>query len=185
MDVPSDLAVIRAHLPYVDRRALSEAWYAALRLEQMGSKPVKALQPNENGPAKALEPEELPGSQRKATRSDVTQKPAVSRRRREVARGAPETTKRSPQERARDARPVAEPRAIAATNSIAVSFTVTVGDARVRVVARGNANRLHLAAVCSARHVDMVRRALAHATLGLRQQGALVDSNLHCHEELQ
>jgi hypothetical protein len=63
------------------------------------------------------------------------------------------------------------------------SFTVNIGDARVRILARSSGNRLTLVAVCSARYAQLVARALAHASAGLREAGAFVDATVHCREE--
>jgi hypothetical protein len=62
------------------------------------------------------------------------------------------------------------------------SFTVALGDARVRIIVLSEGRRLHVTAVCSRRHVEIVRRAIGHASAGLRLHGALVEETIRCEE---
>jgi uncharacterized protein (DUF58 family) len=56
------------------------------------------------------------------------------------------------------------------------AFTVTLANARVRLVVRGDGDRLHVVALCSARHLETVSRALALAALSLRHRGPIATS---------
>ena len=45
MNAPAAVSVVPARLPYLDRRALSEAWYAALRLARTPRREAGARRP--------------------------------------------------------------------------------------------------------------------------------------------
>ncbi len=52
-----------------------------------------------------------------------------------------------------------------------MSFTATLRHARVHLAIRQEGSRLHVVAVCSTRHAEAVRRALALAAVSLRLNG--------------
>jgi hypothetical protein len=177
----SDIAVIRARLPYVDRRALSQAWFSALHQEedvraQVASRRKDAVAESGPGTTAAAAPR-TPRAERETTQTALPQRRTAASRR---AAAAPE---------ARSAlAPRAAHRAHEAPSAVrrnwhGASFTVNVGEARVRILARSSGNRLTLVAVCSARYAQLVARALAHASAGLREAGAFVNATVHCREE--
>jgi hypothetical protein len=185
VNVPSDIAVIRARLPYVDRRALSEAWYAVLHVcERMPSVPMKSAK-HDGTTAVARAPRTVREAR---AANDAAPATAVSRST-QAKKPAPDFGA-VPQRRATTARKAGgappgcdrpAPRFIGES----AAFTVSFGEARVRIIARSDGARIHLTAVCSSRHADVVRRALAHASLGLRSYGAVVDTAVRCEVETE
>jgi hypothetical protein len=55
-------------------------------------------------------------------------------------------------------------------------FMMTVAGARVALHVRRDGAKVIVIAVCSSRHVELVRRALAEAAIGMRFQGERVDT---------
>ena len=183
MEASSDLAVIRARLPYVDRRALSEAWFAALRLGSEGEPQTMKTMQRRSGESDQTTPSPKIREGAQATPPAVNARHPSNVHPQNV-RTAPDANRAGPSTRGASAKSMPSTGSRShAPQSVAISFTIPVGDARVRVVARGDGNRLHLTAVCTAQYADLVRRALAHATLGLRRQGAFVEANFYCRED--
>lgn len=184
MNPPSEIAVIRARLPYIDRRALSAAWYAALRagVGEAGSV-VPALHRRD-----AATVEAAAARAQKATPPRSPARPGEAHQalaERKPARPSPAAGRERSIVAAHDSQAIGESEKAAVRTAVpthAAAFTVTLGDARVRIIVRGEGKRLALTAVCSSRHADIVRLALAHASLGLRMCGALVDTTLHCED---
>jgi hypothetical protein len=181
VNAPSDIAVVRARLPYTDHRALSQAWYAALKLSRDEGAPM----------VKRSRPQASPTGARNRSRTQGESVPAQHHASSGVvARQAtrpivPAYAYRSKLEAGLRSNGAASHSNDARKQSIpgGASFTVSLGDARVRIVARSDGNRLQLTAVCNARHSEIVRRALAHASIGLGLCGARVDTAVHCEEE--
>ena len=65
---------------------------------------------------------------------------------------------------------------------VRASFTLTIEGARVQILLRRDGPALHVVALCTRRHVELVRRALACADLALRAQGTYVRSSLRATE---
>jgi len=181
VNAASDIAVIRTRLPYVDRRALSQAWYSALHHDEPGQQPERSPLAVTTSPEALRKPGAVPSAKGDVERANA---PASPRRRPSAARGAggapTATVQASKGERQTTGRTASLP----TRRMHGASFTVNIGEARVRIVARAIGNRLTLVAVCSGRHAEIVRRALAHASLGLREAGAFVDATVHCQEDL-
>ena len=183
MAATAEIAVIRARLPYIDRRALSQAWYSALTRfgrEQGSDTHLPLRQPL--GVAESsgrLPPSGAHGGSR--ARFMLPEPWRSSSTRKALARSVDQ---RDPNSAIQDRRArchVREARCRVQTLR-STSFTVTLGDARVRILAHSIGNRLQLTAVCSSRHAETVRRALAHASVGLQRCGALVDTRVHCED---
>jgi hypothetical protein len=62
-------------------------------------------------------------------------------------------------------------------------FTMTVAGARVVLHVRRDGAKVIVIAVCSSRHVDLVRRALTEAAIGMRFQGECVDTAVRALDE--
>jgi hypothetical protein len=169
-----DIAVIRAHLPYIDRRALSQAWFSALRLASDGRAPARepqrvppsipSLGRRSAAPACAAtpraQPEALARGRDAAPQKTAGMSPGDATARRRFLEGAVAAS---------------GSRARAGTGARA-AFTVTLANARVRLVVRGEGDRLHVVALCSSRHVETVTRALALAAFSLRHRGPIATS---------
>ena len=181
MQTPSDIAVIRARLPYIDRRSLSQAWYSALHCSLAARRDLAPALSHEgiaafrcgaqrNGTAKGKPAVPMSGSLQRRNAVATAARSAVDRQHMQAS-----AVPKQPPPRNMGGHGARMPHG--------ASFTVTLGDARVRIVARGDGRRMHLTAVCSSRHAELVSRALAHASSGLRWYGASVDTAIHCEDE--
>jgi hypothetical protein len=181
VNAASDIAVIRARLPYVDSRALSQAWFSALHRGADAPSPI-AMKKQRPGPPPAAAPRKQPQLPATARTGRAKVVPIPARR-----ATAPRAVEAPQPMRTAGAAP--PPRPVAPTSPKAriawhnAAFTVTVGEARVRILARSSGARLTLIAVCAARHAQLVTRAIAHASAGLREAGAFVNATVHCREE--
>jgi len=181
VNAPSDITVIRARLPYIDRRALSQAWYEALRLGADAGQAVPMLPRRKADEARRPNASHAPPSP--LTTAPPSVAAAAQKRRVPYAlRGADGRRPFLKTERTSYPNASRPPTARRATPVYGAGFTVALGGARVRIVVRGEGMRLALTAVCTARHAEAVRLALAHASLGLRLDGALVNTTVHCEE---
>jgi hypothetical protein len=172
MNAANDITAIRARLPYLDRRALSQAWYSALHMASDGSSAgvkhafaICQLASDGRLPAAADSSREsrarLPLSGSTLLRRPegaVAGNPANVSRRAERAAVSLATTRRYPPLRA--------------------TFTLTIQGARVQIVVRREGATLHVVALCTRRHLELVRRALACADFALRAEGERVRCSL-------
>ncbi len=153
---PPGLAVFRARLPYIDRRALSQAWYAALHLTDVPAAAVRRLQPKGFGSTCGA----------RDTRTDTKDAAPAARGaaaiRRSAARAAGRPTA------APETAPVAIRRKPVVPASLArrlpslrTHFSLAVGGARVQFLVRREHARLCVIAVCRASEAATVRQALA------------------------
>jgi hypothetical protein len=161
------IAVLRARLPYTDRRALSQAWFSALGLAERdtlrrarhvaasaaphaqlraGGTSLPPLQRTDSGRASAVSPA--------SARSDL--------RATEPACSHSSATARKVE---------AEKAAVVRYPPVHASFRLEVDGGRVRVVLRRAGNVLHVVALCSPKHVSHVRAALARAAAHMRASG--------------
>lgn len=178
MDAVNDLAAIRARLPYFDRRALSQAWFSAFHLAveatPAGPKRVFAVaEPASDGPLRASRGRKLFARERAAAAAST-----ASRRIQSAAAGIPSrpgTLRRT----VRAAQPLAAARQYP---PVRANFTLTIEGARVQILLRRDGPALHVVALCTRRHVELVRRALACADLALRAQGTYLRSSLRALE---
>jgi hypothetical protein len=175
MNAANDIAAIRARLPYLDRRALSQAWYSALHLaSEGGAASVKhALAICElasDGRLPAPDPVREARTRLPQTRSTPTgrlegagaRSPANVACRAERSTVALAATRRHPPVRA--------------------TFTLTIQGARVQILVRREGDALHVVALCTRRHLELVRRALACAGFALRAHGERVQCSLRATE---
>jgi hypothetical protein len=173
VNAASAIAVIPARLPYLDRRALSEAWYSALRLARTsGEGAAEPRAPLDAGHAARLrtaregEPKApRPGTPGAGCRHRAPQAPAAAAGGRAVAHRTFATA------------PAAR-RARAGAPSAHAHVTLTLDGARVRIVARRDGARTQLIALCSVEHVETVRRALDMLERSLRLRGERLDAEI-------
>jgi glucose dehydrogenase len=166
-EAPSPFAVIHERLPYLDRRALSQAWISAFHLAAQTQAaqrvPVAHRSPNVR-PAplpsridvRPMSPRSAPGRlatvERTRSRHLAVVDPARGEHR-VRARGASSGVART------------------AERSVQAQFTLVVDGTRVQILARRSGNRIDVVALCSARTADAVRRVLADPDRMLRVQG--------------
>lgn len=166
----SPIAVIRARLPYITRGALSRAWFEALQVATPPGRGVAlsparsalAGQPANAGvrrPAADVEPKRLgvranPGRPARAPSSPFVGADARGRLERRHSRTV--------------ALAARAPRGRAASSQL----TLTVEGARVHLLVRRCGDRIDVVALCSARRVEAVRRALARIELELHHAGS-------------
>jgi len=185
----SSIAVIQARLPYVDRRSLSEAWFSALHLARNGS-PAPYGQPRHQNsllshPAGATgRRSTAPAAQSSTTnvqRTIVQRGDATERSR--SCESPPERVMRG---RRREAVELCHgwqseggvETAPSRRRAICASFAIALEGGRVQILLRREGRVLHVVAVCSERHAELVWRALACADLHLRARGEVVRSQV-------
>jgi len=166
-----EIAVIQTRLPYTDRRALSEAWFSALRCvsENIQGEEMRRVAPpaafrhvlsrQQRWHAVSAEKNTYPASAERASRS---KRDAVAARGGYEAESA--IVRKSLALRGESSEASRE-------KSAHVLFTMTVAGARAALHIRQVGDRMIVIAVCSARHVEAVRRALTDAATGMRSRG--------------
>ncbi len=169
------IAVVRTRLPYTDRRSLSQAWFSALHLAQIG--PARGL------PARrASDPSFIASGARIAPVPAAAQKAAplapLAREakpdrlaRRDVA---PSVT-RDIRSRPKDETAFEQARSYP---PFSTSLTVGVDGTRIKLLVRREGSTLHVVALCTPQSADLVRRALACADTYLRQSGESVRASV-------
>lgn len=174
------IAVIRARIPYVDRRALSEAWFSALHLAAADRRPGR------RAPRAAALATRKPAA-RAAAPPNVSPAPLGPRPLPPRSGGATtiafgRETHLRPGARPGGAVVVPFPSRAVRYAPVRASFHVGLGGGRVQIVVRRDGPVLHVLAICSARHVELVRRALACADLHLRLRGETVRSMVRARD---
>jgi hypothetical protein len=169
------IAVIKTQLPYIDRRALSEAWFNAFHLAggAAPSAPVHAGRPQPL--AHATPCVQAARRHEQSAGTEAGARPAYTRRSSDVRAQEPATP--SARRRARLAaaqEPVAS--LPVKTSPVQATFTLTVDDARVAIHVRHEDGKLRVIALCSERHVEIVQRVLAKTALAMRARGASIDT---------
>jgi hypothetical protein len=170
------IAVISARLPYVDRRALSEAWFSALHLASDG--PLSPKPPERRLAATlraAVRP--LAGARLGGRGAPLGAAPLRLRAPQRAAR--PSTDLSAPH--ATSTRAVVAPQTFARARSYApfrTSLTFGVDGERVALLLRREGVTLHVVALCRPEVADRVRRALASADLHLRARGEAIRASV-------
>ena len=181
------IAVVRTRLPYIDRRALSQAWFSALHVADAA--PAARVRAVVKSATPAAHGSHVPApSGRRPVRAAAAQAApsprATATRRRDASADVP--TQRSQRARAQRA---ADASANAATRSTALddvrsyppfqtSLTVGAEGARVALLLRREGPTLHVVALCAPANVELVRRALACADTYLRLRGDTVRASV-------
>ncbi len=170
-----EVSILAAPLLAIDRRVLSQAWYAALRLK-------RDAPPETAGKVRAPARPHWAGSPWKSRAAA----PLGARARTIVAarRSSAKEPRASTDAQSRRLRDVAAPRpplaraiesAFAASALRRATFTVGRGNARIHVVLQTKGNRATLIALCSPHLSDAVARALAQARVALAARGIGVE----------
>ena len=186
----SSIAVIQARLPYVDRRSLSEAWFSALHLARSRDpifyrRPVLAStsQLSERSCATGRRGGALAAQSRSTGVSGAIVRRGDATDRSRSCESPPERVMRG---RRREAVEVCHgwqseggvETGLSRRRAIHASFAIALEGGRVQVLLRREGRVLHVVAVCSERHAELVRRALACADLHLRARGEIVRSQV-------
>jgi hypothetical protein len=171
MQAEGGLAIVRARLPYIDRRALPEAWFSALHFAVAPGKSARGESPAAAGrPATGATPR---AAASRSARGNV-EAPASRVVRSGATRAA---TGPSPAHAVRkNARVRSKPAVARSYPAARVAFTVGLEGARVQLLVRREGAVLHVVALCNERHVALVRGALADAAVHLSRRGDLVSS---------
>jgi len=162
----TDLSVVRAQLPYLDRRALSEAWFSALHVAAAADpprgRPLRLAGLVSDGRAPVVPaPARYAGTLLGRRRSTAPRAPSAGFGAHDLrSNGSRRTRLRT----APSPHPASYP-------SLRASFTLGLDGARVQILMRREGATLHVIALCTRRHVELVRRALACADVHLRAQG--------------
>lgn len=169
MNAPSAIAVVETRLPYIDRRALSQAWFSALHLTADRCAGARANSAPEQRREPQLSRARIAAHTARSAAMQAPARPASGRAAasRSAAAQRMETQTRGLKMRLRPPYARSYPPARAA-------FTIGVDGARVALLIRREGGTLHVVALCSARHVELVRRALAGAAAALGASGDTV-----------
>lgn len=171
-----EVSILAASLAAIDRRVLSQAWYAALRLQR-------------DAPTAAASESPMPERRSRIAPSRCAF-PAVrfgpAQARSEIAPRAHSTKKTracvdEQSRRPREVRPPRPPLARAIESAFAgaplrrATFSVGRGSARIHVVLQTKGNRTTLIALCRPHLSEAVARALAQARVALAARGIGVE----------
>lgn len=171
----NSVAIIRARLPYVDRRALSEAWFSALHLagdqRASSSRRRAPLQRAVTG---------SPLGHTAATRSKVV--PLQTSRAPKTALAGGVSPERAVARRESVRRDTLVPIRSIRYAPVRASFGLGIDGGRVQILVRRQGAVLHVIALCSERHVELVRRALVCADAHLRGRGERVESSVRAFD---
>jgi len=172
-----EVSILAAPLAAIDRRVLSQAWYAALRL---GRRPPPIAAPNarqdgfSHAPVRAHRPQRRlatqPARGSRVWSSHATREPRIG----ESAQRASSV--------ARAVRPQlagAIEKAFGDAELRRATFTVGRGRARIVVVMQTRGNRTTLIALCRPHLQAAVARALAQARVALEARGTGVERREH------
>jgi hypothetical protein len=165
------IAVIQTRFPYIDRRALSEAWFSALRLGAPAGRPSKPLA----RAAAGLVPDVPRGSrsQRAVMSSACNDRATAPKRARDRdSENDVVLAARATHSSAGNARVAYEPEPSRPPFRTALTFDV--GGGRVHLLLRREGNTLHVVALCRPELAEVVRRALLDAGAHLSAQGESV-----------
>lgn len=176
------IAVLRTRLPYTDRRALSQAWFSALHLAQIG--PARGLPARRASdpsfvapvPRNTLAPSVVQRSGPLAARAAVTKPERVAAR--DATPSGTRDVSAPPKEKAAFEQARSYP-------PFSTSLTVGVDGARIKLLVRREGSTLHVVALCAPQNADLVRRALACADSYLRRNGESVRACVQLAEELR
>ena len=169
------IAVLRTRLPYTDRRSLSQAWFSALHLAQIG--PARGL------PARrASDPSFVAPGLRNASVPTVAQRPgpltarsAAPKPERAALRDAAPGCTRDVRLRSKEKAAFEQARSYP---PFSTSLTIGVDGARIKLLVRREGSTLHVVALCAPQNADLVRRALACADTYLRGNGESVRASV-------
>ncbi|HTD37923.1 MAG TPA: hypothetical protein VK669_10445 [Candidatus Limnocylindrales bacterium] len=170
MQQTTGVALVATHLPYTDRRALSQAWYSALHLAGRDAPGARARSSPVHGflrapLARAVRRGDVPardtGTGRNAFRGRTVAAPIVARR----DGGAGPLERRCAKSEL--ARTIERGIARRAPCAQTASFVVRAANGRVHLVVRTGGGGTRVVAVCAPPLRERVERALAQARFAL------------------
>jgi hypothetical protein len=163
-------SILTAPLAQVDRRALSQAWYSALRLAHGGERSTDCARAQGSRGA-TFEPAKPDPNRRQA--STVASRAARPRRSNAGRAMTTERIEQAPHSRlaGKIQRAFFTPRSRVERST----FTIEREGARVHVVVQSRGNRVRLIAVCRPADREIVARALARARYALTSGGWMLD----------
>ena len=179
------IAVVRTRLPYIDRRALSQAWFSALHVASDGAARAGQRRPP---PTAAMRSQTARAPF--AAALGVRATPAVvysGMRRTGIDRSGNNgdiATRRAQRARSSAAmsRKPEDPRNYPPFQT---SLSVGIEGARVALLLRREGSTLHVIALCAPANVELVRRALACADAHLRRSGESVRASVRSTTEVR
>ena len=168
------IAIIQTHLPYIDRRALSQAWFSALHLAN-GSNGEGRVRLRRAGAvaAKAIDVAHVRGRTERRNAGETPPPARAAGRERRVLHGETGKLRRTDSlgkaahavyERARSYPP------------FRTSLTFGVDGSRVQLLLRRSGSTLYVVALCRPEIAEIVRRALACAGAHLRLRGESIEA---------
>ena len=174
MQQTTGVALVATHLPYTDRRALSQAWYSALHVAGRDAPGARAHAATAHGCARA--PLARAAQHREAPAHDTADGRTPRRGRRAAeARVACGDDAAGPLERrgakSELARTIERGIARRAPGAETVSFVVRAANGRVHLVVRTGGGGTRVVAVCTPPLRERVERALAQARFALAGRG--------------
>ncbi len=172
---PTALAIVATRLPYIDRRALSQAWFSALHVASDGGAP----RVERRASAAAV------GATSVASSAHASPEPIRDGVGRATPNMAPRTNVAGAglaTQRISDARVAAAGRAsyqrARSYPAFRSSLTLAVASERVQLLLRREGATLHVVAVCRPQTAEIVRRALASASAHLYVRGEAMRSSV-------
>jgi len=175
-DTSPKLAVIATRMPYIDRRALSEAWFSALHLASDGP-PVPAARDRRNL-AVAATPSRRAAAASEPSAAPPRAEPSPRGRSAERVRSSAQIAAR----RTYDVRSAAPLRAADESARsyppFRTSLTLDAKGERVQLLLRREGATLHVVALCRPEMSETVRRALACADAHVRLRGETIRSSI-------
>lgn len=178
MNETSPIAVLETRLPYLDRRALSQAWFDALHLARASEPASPSARPTVGATTAST-------ARTRAEAGAVSAHDAAASGR---GLAAPRREARTPLAEASSLprRPPAKARVRTVERRLRPSepprvagLTLAIEGARVQICVRREGGRTRIVAVCAAQHVETVQRALAGLDLALRVRGEETVSVVH------
>ena len=176
------IAVVRTRLPYIDRRALSQAWFSALHVASDGAPKHGVRCPSQAAVVRSQAARTAHAS------APVRTLPAAVQSARRSAAKRPGTSADVAARRAQRARTSAtaartdDPRSYPPFQT---SLSVGIEGARVALLLRREGPTLHVIALCAPANVELVRRALACADAQLRCSGESVRASVRSTAEVR
>lgn len=171
------IALVQSRLPYIDRRALSEAWFSALHLASAGppapdtcARPVATFERTFPAAARAT-------AGPRAVATCASQTPSRVTRATSPQSASEAVPARSRAAGRRSALPPPAPAQRTAA-PFCTSLTIALDAGRVQLLLRRDGGTLHVIALCRPGVAETVRRALALADAQLRLAGEPLRSSV-------
>ncbi len=170
------VAVVATHVPPIDRRALSQAWFSALHVAEppLAPRPRTPRTPGERGgrAGRALAPAAAPVSRSGSAGISPAARSASAQVGRE---GAAAERRAIAGPLARRIERAVERQAMSAPLPRVASIAINAGDGRVQLLVRSDGATTRIVALCAPHLRERVDRALAHARFALAAAGNRIE----------